>query len=925
MTQIKTKIPAELEPVAVGGMVADAKHIIDRVKNKNQTEVNAATDASINQLSNEIDAVNTQDIVPVDSLPAVGSADPRKIYRVVGETSYTDNMVNAAGDGWKELAVYTFPGIDDVPTAGSDNLVKSGGVFNSINAKAIELLWQDGYYIKTDTSPIDDTMVVNASFSCIKMKVSEGEIWNIKGQGGGNPRLYAVTDSSNNPISGYVHYGTSLVEVVITMPQNAAYLYLNAITSVEHFAKRIISSNQIGYTNGVAPSVVNIKDAADDLYQRLATQRTDLLAEIAVTFNVAAESTNGAKFMKDFGYDTYYSPINPVLVSAQGICGAKIEVKQGEVWKITGRGSGHYRRYAVINENNELIEGYYSLVTDTDIKTDIITIPANGKYLLLNTAYEFVIPTAVRFYESENVTINDNVPELGTTNLQTAINKLSIPYHKMGLYDLVNGYGYNADFQLDEIPAYSCAKVKVEAGQTWFVKGTASFNYRIWRVVDSNGDVIPGFEALGNSNPQEKMLIMPTDAQYLYFNTITAEPHSLRMVEKITPSSSIVYVAASNSSTLDKNNADYVCTGVGDQDVINAAIASLEKGGTVHLMAGDYNIDAFTNISGMYPCAIEVKDNGNPRYIIIEGVRPTFPLISGTRIIVTDDCYNSLDNDTQVAVISQDYSVRQLGYFFRNAMTIRDLMIELPNCTKPVICISQFRTVYGGCEGVICYNRATYHYVYEESSQDRDTYAPTPNAKSIAFSGVATTNSWYYMRFDECFAQGFAIGYDISGDHIVMRNCVSSRNILGYSFGKFRECFHHITLINCCSETDCQYMFFGKGLNEKEPIVIENFQIEHPLVGGPNAEYKLCEEQDVSNPQYCGTITYASMPNRQFFENGNGKTFRVTNLRNNPSGTYAQKPEYPNFLEEFFNIDTNKMMVYEGTNWRYPDGSIATN
>ena len=33
---------------------------------------------------------------------------------------------------WKEIATYDFPGVDDEPTAGSDNLVKSGGVHDVI-------------------------------------------------------------------------------------------------------------------------------------------------------------------------------------------------------------------------------------------------------------------------------------------------------------------------------------------------------------------------------------------------------------------------------------------------------------------------------------------------------------------------------------------------------------------------------------------------------------------------------------------------------------------------------------------------------------------------------------------------------------------------------------------------------------------------
>lgn len=50
-------------------------------------------------------------------------------------------------------------------------------------------------------------------------------------------------------------------------------------------------------------------------------------------------------------------------------------------------------------------------------------------------------------------------------------------------------------------------------------------------------------------------------------------------------------IAAANSSAKSKERADYVCTGEGDQDLINAAIKGLpEAGGTVLLLEGTYDI-----------------------------------------------------------------------------------------------------------------------------------------------------------------------------------------------------------------------------------------------------------------------------------------------------------------------------------------------
>lgn len=54
---IKTKIPAEMEPAAVGGMVTDARYIVDRTnypdEPKSQAEINADILARLAALEGE--------------------------------------------------------------------------------------------------------------------------------------------------------------------------------------------------------------------------------------------------------------------------------------------------------------------------------------------------------------------------------------------------------------------------------------------------------------------------------------------------------------------------------------------------------------------------------------------------------------------------------------------------------------------------------------------------------------------------------------------------------------------------------------------------------------------------------------------------------------------------------------------------------
>lgn len=102
------------------------------------------TKAEVNNLIPSIQ----QDIV-VGALPTTGS--PNTIYRVPSTSSYTDWAWD--GTQWVELATYN-NAIDDVPTQGSDNLVKSGGVWNSwsANDERLRMLSFSGQYIKPTLS-----------------------------------------------------------------------------------------------------------------------------------------------------------------------------------------------------------------------------------------------------------------------------------------------------------------------------------------------------------------------------------------------------------------------------------------------------------------------------------------------------------------------------------------------------------------------------------------------------------------------------------------------------------------------------------------------------------------------------------------------------------------------------------------------------
>lgn len=156
-------IPGELASVASNGVVTSADGVYDYNQNRTQEDINADTEgrldgqdlkitkklAEIDQKYDEFEdktdeyfkqesakndkkinegiagvaKIPDNEILVVDSLPDTGKANT--VYRVPGEHSYAEWAYR--NNAWVKLAEYN-NGIDDEPVAGSENLVKSGGI-----------------------------------------------------------------------------------------------------------------------------------------------------------------------------------------------------------------------------------------------------------------------------------------------------------------------------------------------------------------------------------------------------------------------------------------------------------------------------------------------------------------------------------------------------------------------------------------------------------------------------------------------------------------------------------------------------------------------------------------------------------------------------------------------------------------------------
>ena len=132
----------------------------------------------------------------------------------------------------------------------------------------------------------------------------------------------------------------------------------------------------------------------------------------------------------------------------------------------------------------------------------------------------------------------------------------------------------------------------------------------------------------------------------LAFLAVAVRPSSAAPKTPLRYSRHIV-IAASNTDPQDKKLADFVCTGKNDERVINKAIEKLKYGGTIQLLDGDYNIDAFEQ-DGNSAIYFGFND-GNARTISLVGTteNKSYNTRFGVTLHVTEKAFSTM-NDNEV-------------------------------------------------------------------------------------------------------------------------------------------------------------------------------------------------------------------------------------------------------------------------------------
>ena len=373
-----------------------------------------------------------------------------------------------------------------------------------------------------------------------------------------------------------------------------------------------------------------------------------------------------------------------------------------------------------------------------------------------------------------------------------------------------------------------------------------------------------------------------------------------------------IRVAAVNSAEGDRSAADFVCTGTNDEVVLTHAIELLERGGTLRLADGDYYIDAFPYEGNS--AVFFGYNEGRARTVNVEGgtENKSYNTRYGVGVHVTARALAQIGTNVTCRVFyGAARRPKAPGVFYTmthvNNVNMSNFYILMHNASKPVVGID------GACFGnMYLHQLGIYTERYFDDRFLHEKPAP-PVRGSIGVSSVPGSNDeMSRLGYDYVNVGGLHTGFLFRGvDHLVLRSCSAARCCYGYrTVGRAAKT---LTMINCCDEGNTHLPYFGgKGHLTAIDFNIERFNAAYipdsPETTGPHAA-------EAKPGSWHGFISYTLQGGafglKKFWKDGSGINFRTENLNH----SRVERPVDPEYLETYFDRQTNRTLTWNGKIW----------
>lgn len=213
------------------------------IENKLEKEQNRATNVennlreTINNITEISGSATTANVVTIDTIPNSFSSNVQQalteLFKTYDELNTTIEEEKSAIIGTDRIAdravtldKIAYESLDDEPTAGSDNLIKSGGVEKSIS-NILKIDFNPNAVINSTVGKIiyvsENADWVNAKSECFT-----GETYRVSGSGGGSFRLWCTTDSRGVVLRNAESNITTSEPINITIQEGEKYIIVNS-------------------------------------------------------------------------------------------------------------------------------------------------------------------------------------------------------------------------------------------------------------------------------------------------------------------------------------------------------------------------------------------------------------------------------------------------------------------------------------------------------------------------------------------------------------------------------------------------------------------------------------------------------------------------------------------------------------------------
>lgn len=409
-----------------------------------------------------------------------------------------------------------------------------------------------------------------------------------------------------------------------------------------------------------------------------------------------------------------------------------------------------------------------------------------------------------------------------------------------------------------------------------------------------------------------------------------------------------IYVAASDAPARQKAMADYQCDGVNDEVELQQAVDAVyaQGGGVIRLSKGVFYIDDFpktdSDNDGNSKVAILIPSGDTGYEIRIIGDTFSYGNANGTRIVVSDDCYEGLNNSTPYKIFKAKYysslmSSSRVSVFFEN------LTVKMPWNQKKIICfdLRNFNRVFMqtiSCAGYISGYRGGWTTSFQ---------SPPPVAVQGCIGIRMTGGSNYGTLCDyrNIGCSGFYEAFQVGGEHVIMINCSGIWNYYSYTFGNYDfgasgdVLCHPITLINCCDERSVNLPLFANCDNKGsihpggQEVDLIGFNVErrnYDTPGGTLGDFAKESTPGMFHGRIIYTIAGSNLnaTNIRFWEHGHGHRFESRDSTQLLATTKSVLATYaPNYLQKVWLTDENKLAICTDTQtptWRDALGNIIS-